>query len=71
MVEPSLVKARLSSTPVSIQELGTAAFESFEACGAAREIARFATGGRRFDPDQLHQVIKSTGPIAQVVRAHP
>ena len=37
-------------------------------CSSAGRAPDLHSGGRRFDPDQLHQTY---GPVAQLVRAHP
>jgi hypothetical protein len=36
-------------------------------CSSAGRAPDLHSGGRRFDPDQLHQF----GPVAQVARARP
>ena len=45
----------------------------FEArgCSSAGRAPDLHSGGRRFDPDQLHQSWGHTGPVAQMARAHP
>ena len=60
---------------------------SFRGCSSAGRAPDLHSGGRRFDPDQLHQVECAAaesdrlvlaeaenrvyGPVAQVARAHP
>ena len=45
-------------------------FHYFRGCSSAGRAPDLHSGGRRFDPDQLHQ-FRSAGPVAQLVRAHP
>ena len=44
-------------------------------CSSAGRAPDLHSGGRRFDPDQLHQRLSrfsaESGPVAQLVRAHP
>ena len=44
-------------------------------CSSVGRAPDLHSGGRRFDPDQLHQVATDVGgtpgPVAQVARAHP
>ena len=40
-------------------------------CSSVGRAPDLHSGGRRFDPDQLHQRRKPAGPVAQLARAHP
>ncbi len=47
---------------------------SIRGCSSAGRAPDLHSGGRRFDPDQLHQFCDNQcliGPIAQLARAHP
>ncbi len=47
---------------------------SIRGCSSAGRAPDLHSGGRRFDPDQLHQFCENQyliGPIAQLARAHP
>ncbi len=47
----------------------------FRGCSSVGRAPDLHSGGRRFDPDQLHQrLVKRNeldGPVAQLARAHP
>ena len=44
---------------------------SLRGCSSAGRAPDLHSGGRRFDPDQLHQKWAGNGPVAQMARAHP
>ena len=65
--------------PIGLDLIDCAVRKWSRGCSSAGRAPDLHSGGRRFDPDQLHQLIPGRrqqgalgqGPVAQVVRAHP